>query len=194
MRCFCLVVGAILLMNTGVRAADDWIAREKIRAGWIYHRDGAERLGFFKQHGMNTLITSARSRETFTAWAREARKSGMRLFGVVGASCDGEKAGMRRCVFGNGYESVLPCPVEPRYWEEVLVKRAVELAREGQEAEKEISGILIDWEMYANSAKGGQIYYSDACYCDHCFGGFLKAQGQADAARQIGFKERVPWL
>jgi hypothetical protein len=194
MRCFGLVVSATLLMNTGTQAADDWIAREKIRAGWIYHRDGAERLGFFKQHGMNTLITSARNRETFTAWAREAKKSGMRLFGVVGASCDGEKAGMRRCVFGNGYESVLPCPVEPRYWEEVLVRRAVELAREGQETEKEISGILIDWEMYANSGKGGQIYYSDACYCDHCFGGFLKAQAQADVAGQVGFKERVPWL
>ncbi|MEN6644557.1 MAG: hypothetical protein ABFE08_19145 [Armatimonadia bacterium] len=194
MRQVLLLVGILLIGASGARAAEDWISREKIRAGWIYYGDGADKLGFFKQYGMNTLITSAGTPETFTLWAKEAKKAGMRLFGVVSASCDGEKAGMRRCVFGNGYESVLPCPVEKRYWDEVLIQRAVELAREGQLADEEISGILIDWEMYANSNKGGQIYYTDACYCDHCFSGFLKAQGQADVTGQVGFKERVAWL
>lgn len=198
-----IVVGmAMGIIGTTAHAADDWIAREKIRAGWIYAGDGADRLAFFKQYGMNALITHAGNAETFSRWAQEAKRANMRLFGVVGASFDGEKAGMRRCVFGNGYESVLPCPVEARYWEEVLTGLAVRLAEEGKRPEAEISGILIDWEMYANSNKGGQIYYTDACYCDHCFGGFLQANDAARGAgvspaqtcAQIAFKDRVAWL
>ena len=194
MRWFCVLLAVLPVLHVAAQPAGDWIAREKIRAGWIYAGDGADRLGFFKQYGMNTLVTSAANAETFTLWAREAKTAGMHLFGVVGASFDGEKAGMRRCVFGNGYESVLPCPLEKRYWDEVLITRAVQLAEEGRQPDEDVSGILIDWEMYANSAKGGQIYFTDACYCDHCFGGFLTAQGQDDVTADVPFAERVGWL
>ncbi len=188
--------GLALMLAGGAMAApaEDWIAREKIRAGWIYYGDGADRLAFFKQVGMNTLITHAGNAETFTLWAKAAKRAGMRLFGVVGASVDGQKAGMRRCVFGNGYESILPCPLDERYWSEVLTARAVQLAAEGKREDEEISGILIDWEMYANSNKGGQIYYTDACYCDGCFGGFLQAKGQPDVCAAVPLKDRVKWL
>jgi len=196
---------ALAIVQTGY-PADDWIAREKIRAGWIYSSNGTDKLALFKQHGMNCLITHAGNADTFTQWARAAKQADIRLIGVVGASFDGEKAGMRRCVFGNGYESVLPCPVEERYWSEVLTGLAVRLAEEGKRPDEEISGCLIDWEMYANSHKGGQIYYTDACYCDHCFGGFLKAvaEGKLPGAgwklapgfqpSQVPFKDRVQWL
>lgn len=191
-----LALAGALLLASGAQglAADDWISREKIRAGWIYASDGTDRLAFFKRYGMNALITHAGNAETFTLWAREAKTAGMRLFGVVGASCDGEKAGMRRCVFGNGYESVLPCPLDERYWREVLTALAVRLAQESKETDRDISGLLIDWEMYANSSKGGQIYYTEACYCDHCFATFLTQQGQPDACAQVALKDRVGWL
>ena len=189
------LAGALLWLSGTTRAADgDWIAREKIRAGWIYTSDGTDRLAFFQRCGMNALITHAGNAETFTLWAKEARKVGMHLFGVVGASCDGEKAGMRRCVFANGYESVLPCPLDERYWREGLTAPAVRLADESTEADRDIAGMLIDWEMYANSAKGGQIYYTDACFCDRCFAAFLARQGQPDACGQVAFKDRVAWL
>lgn len=192
------LLGTILYLAALAFAAEDWITREKIRAGWIYHSDGADKLAFFKQHGLNALITSAGSTEqdfqTFLQWAQEAKRVQMRLFGVVGASFDGAKAGLRRCVFGNGYESILPCPLERRYWEEVLTSRALRLAEASRRPELEISGCLIDWEMYANADKGGQIYYTDACYCDACWGGFLQAQGLPDVSAHIPFAQRVAWL
>ncbi len=187
-----LIAACLIATLTPVRADDDWVGREKIRAGWIFAGDGVERLAFFKRRGMNCLILHAGNREAFGQWATEAKRTEMRLIGVVGASFDGQAAGMRPCVFGNGYESVVPCPVEPRYWDEVLTRQAVEVAREGQDPAKAVAGILIDWEMYVNSTKGGQIYYSDACYCDHCFGGYLKANG-LDVA-PVPYKERVAWL
>lgn len=194
MRSARVLMMVIFVLGTATLAADDWIERGRIRAGWIFARDGVERLEFFRQYGMNALIVSARDSEAFSEWAREAKQAEIRLFGVVGASFDGEEAGMRRCVFSNGYESVLPCPLEERYWDEVLIDRAVQLAREGQETDREITGILIDWEMYANSRRGGQIYFSEACYCDSCFGGFLEAQGRAVVTNEVAFADRVSWL
>ncbi len=176
------------------RATADWIGREKIRAGWIYAGDGADKLALFKRYGMNALITHAGDAKTFALWAREAKKSHMHLFGVVGASFDGQQAGMRRCVFGNGYESILPCPVEDRYWREVLTDLAVRIAKDSRQPDREISGILIDWEMYANSNKGGQIYYTDACYCDHCFAAFLKHKARPDGCSQVALGDRMKWL
>ena len=189
-----VVLAALALLAASYVTAADWISREKIRAGWIYTHDGADKLALFKQQGMNALITHARDAETFTHWAQEAKKAGMRLFGVVSASFDGQQAGMRRCVFGNGYQSVLPCPLDQRYWREVLTDLAVRTAKDSKQPDREISGILIDWEMYANANKGGQNYYTDACYCDHCFAAFLKHQSQPDVSSQVAFRDRVKWL
>ncbi|MBM4082543.1 MAG: hypothetical protein FJ278_22755, partial [Planctomycetes bacterium] len=189
-----LLLGALAMATSWAEEKKpDWIAREKIRAGWIYHGDGKDKLHFFKKHGLNALITHAGKPEVFDEWAKEARRAGMHLIGVLGFSFDAEKAGMRRCVFGNGYESVVACPTDERFWQERMIEPTVKLAREGMSAEKEISGILIDFELYANSEKGGQIYYTDACYCDACFGGFLKHKNLGDAARPpLG--ERKKWL
>lgn len=175
-------------------APQDWIALEKIRAGWIYHSDGPDKLHTFKRLGMNALVTHARNREAFDQWAKEARRAGMHLFGVLGFSARADKMGVRRAVFGNGYESVVACPTDERFWRKQMIEPAVELARQGMTAEREISGILIDFELYANSAKGGQIYYNDACYCDHCFGGFLKHRGLEADPKAIPFDKRKQWL
>ncbi|NOZ22838.1 MAG: hypothetical protein GXP25_17310, partial [Planctomycetes bacterium] len=43
----------------GQQANDDWISKEKIRAGWIYHGDGPDKLKVFRDLGMNALITHA---------------------------------------------------------------------------------------------------------------------------------------
>lgn len=197
-----LALAALALLSLHLSAAmaapDDWIAREKIRAGWIYHTDGADKLAFFKQQGLNALITHASKTtegfESFRLWAREAHRAQMHLFGVVSASYDVGDSGLRRCVFGNGYESVLPCPLEERYWNEVLTPLAVNLAKEGRKPDQEVSGALIDWEMYANSGKGGQIYYTDACYCDSCFGGFLKSKSRSEAPASVPPQRRADWL
>jgi len=178
----------------GQGANSDWIAREKIRAGWIYQGDGVDKIQLFKQHGLNALVTSARDPAAFEDWAKEAKRVGMHLFGVLGFSFDAEKAGMRRAVFGNGYESVVVCPTEERFWQQALIEPAVRLARDGLTAEKEVSGLLIDFELYANESKGGQLYYTDACYCDHCFGEFLRHRGLDDVTKQVPFPGRVAWL
>ena len=191
------LLATVLLAAGAAGAADsgsDWIRREKIRAGWIYAKDGVERLAFFKNHGMNALITHAGNPESFTLWAQAARRADMRLVGVVGASFDGAAAGMRRCVFANGYESVVPCPQEERYWREVLTETACRVARESLEPDRLIAGVLIDWELYANSRLGGQIYFTDACFCDHCWNSFLQDKGRAAEAAAPAPGERLSWL
>ncbi|NLB95622.1 MAG: hypothetical protein GX785_07920 [Armatimonadetes bacterium] len=177
----------------GEERAPDWIAREKIRAGWIYYGDGADKLRFFKEHGLNALITSTANAETFDTWAKEAKRAGMRLFGVLGFSFDAEKAGMRCAVFGNGYKSTVACPLNEEFWQQRMIEPAVRLARQGMDGEREISGILIDFELYQNTNKGGQIYYTDACYCDYCFGEFLKSKALPDPGA-VPFAQRVAWL
>ena len=195
-----IVFGLAILIATGIgpvfslRAQENWINREKIRAGWIYHGDGVDKIQVFKKLDMNALVTSARHPDRFDQWAKESKRVRMRLFGVLGFSGYAEKMGARRAVFGNGYESVVACPTDERFWQEQMIRPAVRLAMEGMKEEKEISGILIDFELYANSNKGGQIYYTDACYCDHCFGGFLKHKGFQDVTKQVPFAERKKWL
>ncbi|NOZ22338.1 MAG: hypothetical protein GXP25_14760 [Planctomycetes bacterium] len=190
----CVVLLAVCVAPVfGQQANDDWISKEKIRAGWIYHGDGPDKLKVFRDLGMNALITHAS--EKFDEWALEAKKvPGMHLFGVLGFSGYAEKLGVRRAVFGNGYESVVPCPCDERFWQKQMIEPAVALARQGLTAEREISGILIDFELYANSGKGGQIYYTDACYCDHCFGGFLRHKGLDDVTKDVAFADRKKYL
>jgi hypothetical protein len=194
---FCWVVMVAFVIGTPVFSQDvkpDWIMMEKIRAGWIYHGDGVDKVQVFKDLGMNALITDASNRAKFDEWTKESRRAGMHLFGVLGFSFDAAKAGMRRTVFGNGYESVVACPTDERFWQERMIQPAVELARQGMTPEKEVSGILIDFELYANSDKGGQIYYTDACYCDHCFGDFLKERKLEDVTKSVDFASRKKWL
>ncbi len=179
-------------MERGTSA--NWIGREKIRAGWIYHGDGIEQIARFRKHGLNTLVTSAHNLDVFAEWARESRRAGMRLFGVINFSFDAKKAGMRQAVFGNGYESVVACPTDEAFWQEQMIDKAVALAKDGMSPEKETAGILIDFELYANQDKGGEIYYTNACYCNHCFGAFLKSAGVEAAPDSVAFAERVKWL
>ncbi|MEW6358867.1 MAG: hypothetical protein AB1696_21220 [Planctomycetota bacterium] len=188
-------VVAFASLVVGQAKNDDWISKEKIRAGWIYHGDGPDKLKVFRDLGMNALITSAREPEKFDQWALEAKKvPGMHLFGVLGFSAEAEKLGVRKAVFGNGYESVVACPCDERFWQKQMIEPAVALAKQGLTAEREISGILIDFELYANSNKGGQIYYTDACYCDACFGGFLKQKGLDDVSGDVAFADRKKYL
>ena len=175
-------------------AADDWIQREKIRAGWIYCSDGVDKVQSFRELGMNTIIVSARNGEEFDKWAREAKRTGMHLFGVLGFSGQAQEAGARRAVFGNGYESVVTCPTDERFWDQQIIGRAAQLARDGLDGERQIDGVLIDFELYANSNKGGQIYYTDACFCDHCFGSFLTHQKLDSSALQTPLAARKAWL
>ena len=195
-----VLVFALVFAVTDLPAAEPaaqppstWIEREKIRAGWIYHSDGIEQIARFKAQGLNALVTSAGSPEAFDKWAAESRRAGMHLFGVLNFSFNAQKAGLRRAVFGNGYESVVACPTDETFWQQQLIAKAVQLAKDGMSAEKEISGILIDFELYANSA-AGQIYYTDACYCDHCLGAFLKHKGLDDISKQVPFADRIKWL
>jgi hypothetical protein len=171
----------------------NWIEREKIRAGWIYAGDGIEQLERFKKQGMNTLVISAANPSIFGTWARESRRVGMHLFGVIGFSADAKKMGVRQAVFGNGYQSVVACPTDEIFWQKHLILTAVELAKESLAAEKEISGVLVDFELYAN-ADAGQRYYTDACYCDHCYGGFLRQKAFEDMSGRTPFAERAGWL
>jgi len=199
LHCTSLLPGiAILALASPALAQvsnEDWISREKIRAGWIYHQDGTDKLKVFRDLGMNALITSARKPELFDQWALEAKKvPGMHLFAVLGFSGYAEQAGARKAVFGNGYESVVACPCDQRFWRKQMIEPAVALAAQGLTPEREISGILIDFELYANSSRGGQTYYTDACYCDSCFAGFLKHKGIEDATASVGFADRKKWL
>ena len=82
-----IVAVAFASLVLGQAKNDDWISKQKIRAGWIYHGDGPDKLKVFRDLGMNALITSARKPELFDQWALEAKKvPGMHLIGVLSFS------------------------------------------------------------------------------------------------------------
>jgi hypothetical protein len=67
-----------------------------------------------------------------------------------------------------------PCPYSRSFWERYIIPRflAMAAALRGES----LSGICLDSEMYGADFAG----YSQPCYCDECFRGFLKAQGKGD--------------
>jgi hypothetical protein len=87
-----------------------------------------------------------------------------------------------------------PCPLDWNWWEKIYLRRGRALARLSLK-NPYLVGYGLDPEMY-QCWDYGHYMLSGTCFCDHCLGGFLKAQGQSTAILQqlkTG-AERHQWL
>ena len=83
----------------------------------------------------------------------------------------------------NGKKTKTACPLDKTFWTECIIKEAVNIAR----LLKEVDGVLLELELY-----GGGGRYSQGCFCDQCFKGFV-AQANVTAP-DIPPEKRHRWL
>ncbi|MAE67919.1 MAG: hypothetical protein CMJ18_27005 [Phycisphaeraceae bacterium] len=100
----------------------------------------------------------------------------------------------RRCVTVTGTRTgFTPCPVDEGYWDRLMLPMLKMIAAKLRWAGCD-GGATLDLEFYVGDFSGGYCYDATAlqgCYCDHCFGRFLEAQGSTVTADRIGIGDRV---
>jgi len=95
--------------------------------------------------------------------------------------------GERRFIGPDGVtQPASPCPTSERFWQTTIGKPALVLARLRGDGHRSLAGMLFDKEDYDNPIPS--LY----CYCDHCFGAFLKAIGKEGLS--VAAAERHSWV
>ncbi|MGC9318483.1 MAG: hypothetical protein ACP5KN_10695 [Armatimonadota bacterium] len=196
MRTFIVVlVNLVLLSGCWLHAQQDdplrWIDRDRIRAAYFYARPPAEeKTQRLVDVGMNAMILKA-DIERAMPYLREASKHrGMHAFLALNFNVNAEEEGLRQAVLADGTVERYACPLEQRFWREHLLPAMLERAELAADPELQVDGLWIDFELY--STRTGQRYYTNACYCDHCFGEFCRARGIQ--MPDLDYAERRPWL
>jgi len=103
----------------------------------------------------------------------------------------------RRCVSLHGTRCrITPCPVDEGYWDRLMLPLLKMLA----EIEKKAGcsgGAALDLEFYTGDFSGGFCYNKTAvqgCYCDHCFGEFLKSRGEQFRSKDFELTKRADYI
>ncbi len=97
----------------------------------------------------------------------------------------------RRAVMSDGRLcKVTPCPADAVFWDDLVKPFLLHMA-EIQKEEGASGGGAVDLEFYAGELIGGFTYARglDGCFCDDCFGGFLKQD-----AKNIPLEARWEYL
>jgi hypothetical protein len=180
-----------------------WIDNEKIR-GTMDFVDVQKRAHFAKlaDSGINTLILSCAKLDVDTPEkiARLKRQAGwcadlgLHLFVTTRLCGDKPESrylipGGRRYVNNNGLVlEKTPCPVDPVFWEAVVVKRGQLVAE--LSLSHNIDGWTLDPEMYA----ANQTDFPGHCYCEDCLGEFLQDRGLPAQKRSTTRRSIAAWL
>jgi len=180
-----------------------WIDNEKIR-GTMDFVDVQKRAHFAKlaDSGINTLILSCAKLDVDTPEkiARLKRQAGwcadlgLHLFVTTRLCGDKPESrylipGGRRYVNNNGLVlEKTPCPVDPVFWEAVVVKRGQLVAE--LSLSHNIDGWTLDPEMYA----ANQTDFPGHCYCEDCLGEFLQDRGLPAQKRPATRRSIAAWL
>ena len=195
-----------------------FIREEKIKA--IHIGDG---LGYYRKiadtidsMNFNTLMPSVwlfdarpESRESnikqFETYAAEAKQHNKKVFYwwqyhygfTPGSDWTAEQKknagliGFRRAVgFNGGESSTLPCPLDDVYWEGFWV-RFEQFAIASKSYPDTLIGACIDLEGYGSEIN--KLTYRH-CFCDDCFGRFLKAIGSKVNPESVSRSERFTVL
>jgi hypothetical protein len=91
---------------------------------------------------------------------------------------------------------VTPCPLDKVYWEK-LMKPLFGMLAKIQLEENAKGGAAFDAEYYAGDMAGGFCYdpkIAHGCFCNHCFGGFLKFNNDNIDIRTIPVDERFEYV
>ena len=195
---------SLLLAASGARAEwPAWIDNQKIRGAFDFeHVDKREHFAKLAASGLNTLMVSFAQLDVdqpaeITRLKKQAgwcAELGVHMF-VTTRLC-GHKpesrylipAG-RRYVDSNGLElEKTPCPVDPVFWEAVVIKRAQLVAEHS--LSHNIDGWGLDPEMYA----ADYTEFPGYCYCEDCLREFLQDRGLPVQARPEARRSISSWL
>lgn len=182
----------LLLLSAAV-AQDDpvsWIDREGVRAAYHYGRPPIdERMANLKRVGINTLILKCPV-ETAVPWSIAAKRDGLKCFFATNFNVKAEDEGLRPAVLSTGVVEAYVCPLDEQFWREHLRNRIMAAVEESTKPDREVTGLWIDFELY--STRTGVRYYTQACYCDHCFELFCRHKQVATPTLEAA--ARAPWL
>jgi len=87
----------------------------------------------------------------------------------------GTKFGPRTVTAAGFEEPSLPCPLNEFFWNDYLVPVVSAIARKALN-HPAVKGVILDTEQYYGKERSGAID-ENYCFCDECFGGFLKKSG-----------------
>ena len=197
--------------GTRDRKSLDWIQTEKIRSGY-FHRWSAEELpGKLTQAGFNTIHVQFcnAGHGHIDRWARLARENNLRLFLSVWWNYPAHRETQQKVPsrIGERYRGFVNsagrvhtktvCPLDKAYWQDWIVPDFLAMAQKARAAD--IFGITLDPEFYSSEEPGGGGSYgwyqfSGACYCDFCFGSFLRDTGEKTIAADVPAAARGAWL
>ncbi|MBB76876.1 MAG: hypothetical protein CMJ75_20415 [Planctomycetaceae bacterium] len=142
-----------------------------------------ERLDACRKHGLQHFGLVKVANAVFAAKNTKARlaldRGGRNSFE---AKEKGEPAWIAWADWAPAY---VACPFDEPTLEEWLVKPALKAAEQGS------AGLLVDWEPYATGMDSAG---SLLCYCDDCFGNFLRRTNLAEKPTAVPPGKRVQWL
>jgi len=182
----------------------DWIAKEKIRAGYLYISNDPEYAKLLKKNGLNTVIVKGalhRKEEThktvdgYRRWARAGGLEGLRIFLAYNWQPEGKTWQYRKVVYSEGNTGIAPCPRDRNYWQDYMTSAGEIISKLSLEQGAQVDGIFLDTELYGSGRRGYPDYARNCCFCDNCFSSFLLNRGYtAPNLPPIGPADRKKWL
>ncbi len=177
-----------------------WIKAEKIRAGYLGAGNPTEATERMASAGMNTVVVKlsgyspgdAASQALVEKWAMAASQAKLRLFVAINFGGPAEIARLDK--YSHEVDKTgaalakTPCPLDERYWEDVVFSRAVELAKLAKKVP--IAGIALDPEMYG----ADHSLYTTPCFCDNCWKRFVADRWDQWYSELMPGKDRYRWL
>ncbi len=184
----------------------DWLARHRIRAAYFGVGQKADHYRTLANSGFNAVFVKcalspadpthdADHLDQIATLATYARDNGLRFFPVLNLGGSPEVALLktlpRTVVTSRGQSlSKTPCPLNAAYWQRVIGDRFAALADHLKARNLPLAGLIFDPEMYGADTSS---FPADGCYCDQCFGEFLKAWKIA-APADLEPAQRHAWL
>lgn len=186
-----VLVALTLVMLPGLPQAQGdegmGLPADKIRGAYFHHGHDRSHLEDLQRHGINTLAVKfaplspeappeiVERLELYAGWAKELGLYFMPIVNLMGGSPErgALQASPRRETDASGAALAnTPCPLDDRFWDEVVVRRGrliAELSREHA-----IHAFLLDPEMYG----ADRTIFGPGCYCDGCWAEFFASGGE----------------
>ncbi len=183
-----------------------WIAKEKIRAGFLSSERDTKYAASMRAVGLNTAILSttlhrkkefAKTLKNCNRWAEVSKEEGLHVFIAYNWQPDPRSfSGVYRCVvYSDGRTGKAPCPRDHGYWVNYLTHMGKVIAGLSVDPDLQIDGIFLDSELYSNRGTTFKSYGKETCFCDSCFSSFLLANGYYGSELPVvELASRKKWL